>query len=151
MSAAQLDVLLWRLVEQATVFRIVHDDPRVAVVADGGVLFYSSAEAFTGSAKPRDTDEQVSTAVYDAAGRRLLVTAPSASPVPRRAPKRRRWAWPRARRQDAPVVLDPDELFPRDGAVAAQALREALRDRHRPEDLERMDLHALLGLETPTA
>jgi hypothetical protein len=148
-SSAQLDVLLWRFVEQATAFRVVHDEPRVAVFADDGVSFYTSVDAFAGYAEPPDALSGVYTAVYDATGRRHSVVAPAVWRTPRPEKRSARRAWNRELRRHPYVEIEPDDRFPVDEVAAARAIRDGLRGRHRSEDLERMSLRELLRLETP--
>lgn len=148
-SSAQLDVLLWRLVEQAETFRAVSDEPRIAVFADDGVSFYSSVDAFAGYAEPPDALSGVYTAVYDATGRRHSVVAPAVWRTPQPAKWSARRAWNRELRRHYYVEIEPDDRFPVDEAAAARAIRDGLRGRHRSEDLELMSLRELLRLETP--
>lgn len=129
----------------------VADDPRLAVFADDGLSFFSSADAFTGYAEPFDALNGIYTAVYDAAGRRFAVTAPPVWRTPRPGSWRARLAWQRALRENFFVDLELDERFPRDEEAAAAAIRDGLRGRHRSEDLDGLSLRELLAMEPPVA
>jgi hypothetical protein len=136
-------------VDRAGRWELDEADRRIAVFADDGVSFYSSADAFAGYAEPQDALSGVYTAVYDATGRRLRVVAPAAWRTPQPDKRSARRAWNRELRRHPYVEIEPDDRFPVDEAAAARVIRVGLRGRHRSEDLERMSLRELLRLETP--